>query len=112
MDEIEGLKAEIAELKRLTAKKEYALFRAEQKIITADNESVSSTLQSIDHPLICPFCGVTLTMPPAVGSAHVGCYTTGYWKRGFRTHNDWIRACIENGASVKKFMEKNTVKRI
>jgi hypothetical protein len=112
MDDIERLKAEIAELKELTTKKQAELYRAEQGVITAEKESIASTIRGTTHSLICPFCGVTLTMPPTVGSAHMGCYSTGYWSRGFRTHSDWIRACIENGAKVSIFMEKNTMKRI
>jgi hypothetical protein len=38
----------------------------------------------------------------------VGCYRTGYWANGFRTHNDWVRASIENGRAVDEFYKKQS----
>ena len=110
--EIETLRAEIAQLKALTAEKEQALYRAEQAIINSDNEALASVLQVTRHPLICSFCGITLTTPPKVGMNHMGCFNTGYWTRGFRTHNDWVRDCIRNGANVEEFYKKNRVEKI
>ena len=112
MDELEGLRAEIKELTALLAEKQAALYRAEQKQITADNERIALALKGITHTLICPLCGVTLAEPPRVGLTHATCYASGYWSRGFRSHNDWIRACIQNGASVQGFIEKQIEKRI
>ena len=103
--DIDGLKMEIAVLKAALKEKEEKLYRAEQKSIKADKERMLSTLQSITHSLICPFCGVTVPLPPVLGS-HTTCFTTGYWAKGFRTHNDWVRACVENGATVDSFYRK------
>jgi hypothetical protein len=97
---------EIARLKALTAEKEALVFRAEQNAIAADNQSLASTIRATSHSLICPFCGVTVTQP-SLGFAHIGCYSTGFWQKGFRTPNDWLRACIRNGASVAEFYRKD-----
>jgi hypothetical protein len=111
MDEIEGLRTEIEGLNALLREKHAALYRAEQKQIAIENESIALALKGITHTLICPLCGVTLAGPPRVGLTHASCYATGYWSKGFRSHNDWIRACIENGASVQRFLEKDVEKR-
>jgi hypothetical protein len=100
------IKEEIARLKALTAEKEALLFRAEQNAIAADTASLASVLRATTHSLICPFCGVTVEQP-SLGFAHMGCYSTGCWVRGFKTENDWLRACITNGASVAEFYRKN-----
>jgi len=104
--DIETLKEEIARLKELTKEKEEALYKAQQKLIAEDNAAMASILEATPHPLICSFCGVTLTRPPIVGTNHMGCYNTGYWAKGFRTHNDWVRACIRNGSTVEEFYKK------
>lgn len=106
MDTLEGLRAEIKELTALLAEKRIALYRLEQKQIDTDNATLALALKGITHTLICPLCGVTLTNPPCVGLTHAACYASGYWSRGFRSHNDWIRACIENGSSINTFIEK------
>ena len=106
MDEISELKVEIAKLKALTAKKEEILFRAENKLISIDNEAIASLIRATKHSLICPFCGITVGNPPTISAAHMGCYTTGRWSKGFRTHNDWVRACIENGASINRIFNE------
>ena len=103
--EIDALKAEIAAMKEALKEKEEKLYRAEQEISKADTEQMLSMLRNLSHSLICPFCGVTVPVPPAVG-AHISCFTTGYWARGFRSHNDWARACVENGAIVDSFYRK------
>ena len=106
---IAEIKEEIARLKALTAEKERLLFTAEQNAIAADNASLATILRATPHSLICPFCGVTVTHP-SLGFAHMGCYSTGCWVRGFKTQNDWVRACIRNGAGVAEFYrndEKN-----
>jgi len=108
MDEITELKAEIAKLKALTAEKEDILFRAEQKLISIESEVISTMLQSINHSLICPFCGVTVGHPPSIGITHVGCYRTGYWAKGFKTQNDWVRACIDNGKNIYEVYQKES----
>ena len=101
--EVETLKAEIAQLKALTAEKEQALYKAEQRIIAADNAALASVLETTTHPLVCSFCGITLTHPPIVGLNHQGCFTTGYWVKGFRKHTDWVRDCIQNGKNIEEF---------
>jgi hypothetical protein len=111
MDELEGLRAEIKGLTALLAEKEAALYKAEQKQIAIENESLALTLKGITHTLICPLCGLTLAEPPRVGLTHASCYATGYWSKGFRSHNDWIRACIENGEKIQKFLDKQIQKR-
>lgn len=110
--EIEELKAEIQRLKALTKQREEELYRSEQKFVTADNDAIAETLKTISHPLICSFCGMNLTHPPSVGVSHRGCFNTGYWARGFRTHNDWVRDCIRNGASVEEFYKKARIEKI
>jgi hypothetical protein len=106
MDELEGLRAEVKRLSALLAEKQASLYRAEQKRIDLDNAALALALKGITHTLICPLCGITLTQPPRVGLTHATCYASGYWSKGFRSHNDWIRACIENGSSVHTFLEK------
>ena len=103
--DIAELKEEIARLKDLLLEKEELLFTAEQRVITADNASIASTIGAT-HLLICPFCGIELAHA-SLGFAHKGCYTTGCHTNGFKTHNDWLRACIANGASVTEFYRKN-----
>jgi hypothetical protein len=108
--DIAEIKEEIARLKTLTAEKEGLLFTAEQNAIAADNASVALVLRATTHSLICPFCGVTVMPPYLLGALHVGCYSTGCWVRGFKTENDWVRACITNGLGVAEFYrndEKN-----
>jgi hypothetical protein len=105
--DIGQLHEEIARLKALTAEKEALVFRAEQNTIAAENESVASIIRATNHSLICPFCGVTVKHTRSLDFAHMGCYSTGYWARGFRTHNDWLRACIINGAGVAEFYAKD-----
>ena len=110
--EIEALRAEIAQMKALLIEKEVLLYRAEQRIVATDNAAIASTLQAAKHPLICSLCGITVNNPPTVGAAHMGCFTTGYWARGFRTHNDWVRDCIANGAQIEEFYKKNRIQNI
>lgn len=110
--EIETLRAEIGKLKGLLAEKEGLLYRAEQKMVAADNAAIALALQVTKSPLICSLCGVKVSHPPAVGALHQGCFTTGYWAKGFRTHNDWIRDCIRNGASVEEFYSKKRGEKI
>jgi hypothetical protein len=119
--DVETLKADIAQLKALTAEKEQALYRAEQRIIAADNAALASMLEVTTHPLICSFCGMTLVLPPTVGMTlvlpptvgvdHQGCFTTGYWAKGFRKHSDWVRDCIENGKTVEEFYRRGRVQK-
>ena len=103
--EIDALKAEIAALKGALKEKEEKLYRAEQEISKADTEQMLSMLRKLSHSLICPFCGVTVPVPPVVG-AHTPCFTTGYWAKGFRSHSDWVRACVENGEIVDFFYRR------
>ena len=107
MDELRELKLELEQLGILIAEKQRALYRAEQTKAAIDDASLALALKGITHSLVCPLCGVTLSQPPRVGMTHAGCYASGFWRKGYRSHNDWIRACIENGASVHRFMEKD-----
>ena len=100
--DVDRLKAEIATLKGALKEKEDKLYRAEQEISKAEKEKMLSILRNLSHSLICPFCGVTVPLPPAV-DAHTNCFTTGYWAKGFRSHSDWVRACVENGEIVDSF---------
>lgn len=102
----EELKAQIAELRQALKKAEAQLYRVEQSRIKAENDEMLSMIKDLKHSLICPLCGVTLADPPVLGM-HGGCYRTGYWSKGFRTHNDWLRACIANGAMVQTFYSKS-----
>jgi len=112
MDELDGLRAEIAQLKALIREKEDALYRTEQKVAAEDAAALASILQDVSHPLICSFCGVTLSYPPSVNLSHMGCFNTGYWVKGFRKHSDWVRDCIANGASVEEFYKRSRVQKI
>ena len=103
--DITELKEEITRLKALIAEKEELLFRAEQRAIAADNASIASTIGAT-HLLICPFCGLEVAH---ASLGHKGCYMTGCHTNGFKTHNDWVRACIANGASIAEFYRKNIV---
>ena len=102
----EELKAQIAELRQALKKAEAQLYRVEQSRIKAENDEMLSMIKDLKHSLICPLCGVTLADPPVLGM-HGGCYRTGYWSKGFRTHNDWLRASIANGAMVQTFYSKS-----
>ena len=106
--DIGELKEEIMRLKALLLEKEEQLYRAEQSVLATENASIASTIRGTTHSLICPFCGITLRSPPSVGTEHKGCYVTGYWANGFRTHNDWVRASIENGRSIDEFYKKQS----
>ena len=104
--EVEELRAAAKAARALAVEKDAAADAIISKIAEEDNEVTKKLLRTIEHPLICPFCGITLTNPPSFTVNHQGCYNTGCWVRGFKNYNDWIRACVANGADIQEFYKR------
>jgi hypothetical protein len=104
--EVEELRAAAKAARALAAEKDAAADAIVSKIAEEDTNATKKLLAKIDHSLVCPFCGITLTNPPSFTFNHLGCYNTGCWVRGFKNYNDWIRACVENGADIQAFYKR------
>lgn len=109
--EVEELRAAAKAARALAAEKDAAADAIISKIAEEDNEATKKLLMTVEHRLICPFCGLTLTNPPCFTFNHQGCYNTGCWVRGFKNHNDWIRACVANGADIQEFYKRDKEER-
>lgn len=105
--EVEELRAAAKAARALAKEKDEAADAIISKIAEEDNEATQKMLKTVKHPLVCPFCGITLTNPPAFSFNHEGCYNTGCWVRGFKNYNDWIKACVANGSDIQAFYKRS-----
>ena len=105
--EVAELKKDIEQLKALLVEKENTLRSLEQARAIAEEEAFAQMLKGVSHPLICPHCGISLNSPPCLNTKHMGCYTAGYWRKGYRSQTDWIKACIQNGEKINNFFSNS-----
>jgi len=105
--EVAELKKDIEQLKALLLEKENTLRSLEQARAIAEEDAFAQMLKEVSHPLICPHCGISLNSPPSLNMKHMGCYTAGYWRKGYRSQNDWIKASIENGEKITNFFSNS-----
>ena len=103
-EKVYNLRKEAAAARQAAAEKDAEADTILQELAASEHRALLDAIERAGCPLICPFCGIPETRPDLT-FPHLGCYTIGSWRKGYKTKDDWLRASLENGISCAEFYE-------
>jgi hypothetical protein len=61
--------------------------------------------KTMDPFLLCPLCSCVVGKEfiEGISVKHPACYAIGIWSKGYKSEEDWIKSCLENGKKIKEF---------